>query len=285
MKKAACLAAITLVALSTTAVAAQQPQPGSGYGDRPPDRSDHSGRSDGSGRADRPGGSDAGPPDYFSLGIAAAAGRPEFQDSDFIVNAFPFLGFRQGRFYSNQAGIGFALYDKNRFRLSIGAEVGVSEINRNDVDALDDMDRLDLPIYAGVSLDVPVDGFMLAGSIQREVGLAGDGWRAIGSISRAFTINRAITLAPSVSFQWLDDRTTNYLYGVGLREIVPGRSFYKTDDSIKATASITGVFRLNDKFTLIGSSGVTRHSDEIVASPIVDRRTIFSTFLALGYNF
>lgn len=232
-----------------------------------------------------PQGRPAGPPDYFSLGIAAGAGTPEFTGSDFIVNAFPFIGFKQGRFFSNQAGVGYAIYQRKGLRLSALTEFGVQELNRNDVDALDDMENLDLPLYAGLSLDIPLNGFVLTGTAQREVGFAGDGWRAITSISRPVQVNRRLTLSPAISLQWQDDKITSYLYGVSDRDVLPDRSLYDADDSFKVSAGVTGIYRLGQKFTLVGSTGVIWHSNEIVNSPIVDERTIFSTFLAIGYNF
>ncbi len=237
------------------------------------------------GSADGQGGRPAGPPDYFSLGIAAGMGRPEFVDSNIVVNPFPFIGFRQGRFFSNQAGIGYEIYKNKGFRISALAEAGVQELNRNMVDALDDMEGLDLPVYAGLSVDIPVSRFVLTGTVQREVGLASDGWRAIGSLSRPFMVNRKLILTPSVSVQWSDDNITNYIYGVSSAEALTNRSPYQADDSFKATGSLTGVYRLSEKFTLVGSTGLTWHDDEIVDSPIVDQRMIFSTFLAIGYNF
>lgn len=227
----------------------------------------------------------AGPPDYFSLGAAAGAGRTEFRDSEFIINAFPFIGFKQGRFFSNQAGVGFELFARDGYRLSVLTEVAFQETNRNDVDSLDDLESLDLPLYGGLSLDVPVSSFILTGTVQRELGLASEGWRAIASISRPFNLNSKVTLAPSISAQWSDDRLTNYLYGVSPSDALPDRSIYEAGNSFKATASLTAIVRLSEKFTLIGSSGLIVHDDEIVDSPIVDQRTIFSTFLAVGYNF
>lgn len=224
-------------------------------------------------------------PDFFSAGVAAGAGWTEFVDSDIVINPFPFVAFKQGRFYSNQAGVGFELYKNKGFRISAVTEVAFQETNRNQVDSLDDMESLDIPLYAGVSVDVPLDRFVLTGTVQRELGLASEGWRAMGSISRPIFVNRKLQLSPSFTFQWQDDRVTDYLYGVSTRDVLPTRALFEADDSFKLSGSLTGIYRLSDKFTLVGSSGLTWHNDDIVDSPIVDRRTVFSTFLAIGYNF
>lgn len=224
-------------------------------------------------------------PDFFSLGVAAGAGWTEYVDSDIVINPFPFVAFRQGRFYSNQAGVGFEIYKNKGFRFSAVTEVAFQETNRNQVSSLDDMQSLDIPLYAGLSVDVPLDRFVFTGTVQREVGLASEGWRASGSIARPIFVNRKLQLSPSVTFQWLDDRVTDYLYGVSARDVLPARARYEADNSFKLSGSLTGIYRLSDKFTLVGSSGLTWNNDEIVNSPIVDRRTVFSTFFAIGYNF
>ena len=227
----------------------------------------------------------SGQPDYFSLGVAAGAGTPEFIDSGFQLNPFPFVGFKSGRFYSDQAGLGYQLYADGGFRVSAIARFAVQDLNRNNVDALDDMESLNLPLYTGISVDLPIDTFTLTTSIRKEIGIASGGWRATGAISRSFPINRKLLLSPSVAIEWNDATSTNYIYGVSSADALPTRPEYRVGDSFKTSGSLSGIYRISPKFTLIGSAGITWHSDEIVDSPIVDNQTIFSSFIALGYNF
>jgi len=227
----------------------------------------------------------AGPPDFFAVGAAASSGQVEFRGGTFQINAFPFINFKKGRFYSNQAGVGYEAYKNDTYRLSVVTEVGVNEQNRNDVDALDDMQNLGLPIYGGLSLDVNVVDFVLTGTIQRELGFASEGWRAFAAISLPYNVSRKLTVSPSITVQWSDSRLTNYLYGVAANDVQPGRTAYETGDSFQGNAGVTGVYRLSNKVTLIGSGGMNWYGDSIVDSPIVDRRTALSMFLAVGYAF
>ena len=226
-----------------------------------------------------------GQPDYFSLGAAIGAGTPEFVDGGFQVNPFPFVGFKWGRLYSNQAGLGYELYSEGRLRLSAVATFAVQDLNRNNVDALDDLESLNLPLFVGASIDLPIDTVLLTGSIQKEIGIASGGWRATGALSRTYPVSRQLLLTPSISVEWNDRTGTNYLYGVSAAEASSFRSLYRAGDSFKASGSLTGIYRLSPKFTLVGSTGLTWHSDEIFDSPLVDKRLIFSTFFALAYNF
>ncbi len=178
-----------------------------------------------------------GPPNFFAIGAAASAGQVEFEGGSFQINAFPFINFRQGRFYSNQAGLGYEVIKDDRYRLSFVAEVGINEQNRNDVGRLNDMENLGLPIYGGVALDVDVSDIVLTGTVQRELGFASEGWRATAAISRPFSINRKLSLAPSVTLQWSDDKLTNYLYGVSLANQRAGRAFYRAGDRLAGQGS------------------------------------------------
>jgi len=227
----------------------------------------------------------AGPAGFFALGAAASGGQVEFRGGTFQINAFPFINFKKGRFYSNQAGIGYEAFKNDTYRLSVVTEVGVNEQNRNDVDPLNDMENLGLPIYGGLSLDVNVADFVLTGTIQRELGFASEGWRAFAAVSLPYKVSEKLTVSPSITVQWSDSRLTNYLYGVRADDIQPNRSLYETGDSFHGNAGVTGVYRLSNKVTLIGSGGMNWYGDSIVDSPIVDRRTAFSMFLAVGYAF
>lgn len=230
-------------------------------------------------------GKPTGPPDFFAIGAAASGGQVEFRGGSFQVNPFPFINFRQGRFYSNQAGIGFEAYKDDTYRLSLVTEVGVNEQNRNEVDELANMERLNLPIYGGVSLEISVTDFVLTATAQRELGFASEGWRAFAGISRPYSINRKLSLSPSITLQWSDNTLTNYLYGVRPSNAQPGRSTYEAGNSLQGNAALTGVYRLSNKVTLIGSTSLTMYGDEIFESPIVNRRAVFSSFVAIGYSF
>ena len=257
-----CLTLISTILLSTACIAQPSEQPASGAVSRA-----------------------GGQPDFFSVGAAVGLGTPEFEGAGFQLNPFPFAAFKWGKLYSDQTGVGYQLYRKGKFRVSALARFAVQDLNRNNVDALDDMESLNLPVYAGISIDLPIDTFLLTTSIQREIGLASEGWRATASLGRPFMVNRQFFLTPSVGVEWNDARGTNYLYEVTASEARPNRPVYEASDSFKLSGSVTGLYRLNDKFTIVGSSGVTWHDDEIFNSPIVDKRAIFSTFLAIGYSF
>jgi outer membrane scaffolding protein for murein synthesis (MipA/OmpV family) len=233
----------------------------------------------------RPSGRPSSPPDFFAVGVAASGGQVEFRGGSFQVNPFPFINFRQGRLYSNQAGVGYEVLKSDKYRLSLVTEVGVNEQNRNQVDELNDMDNLDLPIYGGASLEVNVSDFVLTGTVQRELGFASQGWRAFAGVSRPYNINRKLSLSPSITLQWSDSTLTNYLYGVQSENALRSRPVYDTGSSLQGNTALTAVYRLSSKVTLIGSTSMTLYGNSIADSPIVDRRTILSSFVAIGYAF
>jgi outer membrane scaffolding protein for murein synthesis (MipA/OmpV family) len=231
-------------------------------------------------------GAPSGPPrDFFSLGAGAGINDLEFTGGNLNTNIIPFINFRKGRFHSQQAGLGFDLISKPSYRLALVAEVGVNGLNRNRVDALDDMESLDLPIYTGLLLEVPMGSFTITGKAQREVGLADDGWRLSGSIARPFRINSKLSLSPSIGIDWQDAQSTNYVYGVPLESVTASRSSYTASDSFKVNAGVASIYRLNDKWTIVGAFGATWYGDEIYDSPIVDQRVTLGSFFALGYSF
>lgn len=234
---------------------------------------------------ERPSGRPSSPPDFFAVGVAASGGQVEFRGGSFQVNPFPFINFRQGRLYSNQAGVGYELLKSDNYRLSLVTEVGVNEQNRNQVDELNDMDNLDLPIYGGASLEVNVSDFVLTGTVQRELGFASQGWRAFAGVSRPYNINRKLSLSPSITLQWSDSTLTNYLYEVQAENAQPSRAIYDAGSSMQGNTALTAVYRLSNKITLIGSTSLTLYGNSIADSPIVDRRTVLSSFVAIGYAF
>lgn len=225
------------------------------------------------------------PRDFFSLGVASSINDLEFSGGRLNANVFPFLSFRAGRFYSEQAGIGFELVSRSSFRAALVAEVGVDGLNRNNVDALADMENLDLPIYTGLLLEAPVGKFNITSKIQREIGLASGGWRLTGAISRPLRVTNKLSMSPSLGFEWQDSKSTNYLYGVPVENVTSLRAAYRASDSLKVNAGVSGVYRLNNKWTLIANMGATWYDGSIYNSPIVDERVTFGSFIALGYNF
>lgn len=226
-----------------------------------------------------------GPPDFIAVGGAVSAGSLIYSGGGFQANPFPIIAFKKGRFFSNRAGVGFELFESNGFRLSALTELAIDERNRNDVGALNDLPSVNIPLYGGLSLDAPIGAVVATATVQRELGLASEGWRAIGLLSYPMRYGRELTLTPSVAFQWSNDRLTNYLFGVDAASATPGRPPYDTGSSFKATLGATATYQLTDRFILIASVSSIWHSDAIVDSPIVNERLAFGSFLSLAYSF
>lgn len=91
-------------------------------------------------------------------------------------------------------------------------------------------------------------------------------------------------LIPAIEFIYQSDAYTDYYYGVGLCEALPGRPVYDPGKVLNMRLKLGWGYALTDRWLLSGRIGIEQLDDEITDSPLVDREQIWSATLGLAYN-
>lgn len=97
--------------------------------------------------------------------------------------------------------------------------------------------------------------------------------------------NREAVLIPGVNLEWESARLADYYYGVRPEEATPGRSAYAGRNTINIGAYLTGLYRINRSWALLGQINTKRIGAGIEQSPIVSSRYATGGFFGGAWFF
>jgi outer membrane protein len=100
-------------------------------------------------------------------------------------------------------------------------------------------------------------------------------------LERQFPIGERFMLTPSATAIWLDDKYTNYYYGVRDTESRPGRPTYAPGSTVNGEFSLRADYFLDQRQAVFAQLGYTAFGSGIKDSPLTGRSG--ETMLFVGY--
>lgn len=94
-----------------------------------------------------------------------------------------------------------------------------------------------------------------------------------------------LQLQPQISVSARDANLNNYYYGVRSSEATAARPAYEPGAGVNAELGMSAVYRLSERWRVIGGVSAKRWSSGVRASPIVEDRIQMSGLLGLAYDF
>jgi outer membrane protein len=107
------------------------------------------------------------------------------------------------------------------------------------------------------------------------------GRRVSIGLERQFPIGERFMITPSATAIWLDEKYTNYYYGVRTTEARAGRPAYAADSTMNTEFSLRADYFIDQRQAVFAQLGYTALGSEIKDSPLTDRSS--ETMLFVGY--
>jgi outer membrane protein len=90
---------------------------------------------------------------------------------------------------------------------------------------------------------------------------------------------------PYVTLAWRDAKLNDYYYGVRPEEATADRPAYSPGSGLNLEIGALAAYRLTERWQVLAGAGVTRWSNGVSESPVVDNGTQFYWMLGLMYGF
>ena len=94
-----------------------------------------------------------------------------------------------------------------------------------------------------------------------------------------------LQLQPQIAIAARDANLNNYYYGVRPSEATAARPAYEPGSGVNAELGLSAVYRLSDRWRVIGGVSARRWASGVRASPIVEDRVQLSGLLGVAYDF
>lgn len=111
------------------------------------------------------------------------------------------------------------------------------------------------------------------------------GQRLSLGMERSFGVGQHLMFTPSVTFTWLDEKYTDYYYGVRAAEARPNRAAYAPQGTANATLGLRVDYMFTEHQAVFGSLELNGLGREITRSPLVDRSLEPKLLLTYLYRF
>lgn len=230
----------------------------------------------------------------FSAGLGVIVNSKPYKGFDEDVFLIPLIMYKKGNFYSRGRNIGYTFTEGDmalasrdlHWSLDAIAEVRFDGYDSDDAYALNGMDDRDWTIEAGLSTRIEdkdlgfVEFDWLMDILSRH-----EGHRLRLTYGKAFTINKKLTLTPTVGFTWQSSDLVDYYYGVRSNETRADRPAYSADSTVNWFTALQSMYRLDEHWSLFSLFGWEFLGGEIKDSPIVDDDSTLSGIFGVLYTF
>jgi MipA family protein len=125
----------------------------------------------------------------------------------------------------------------------------------------------------------------ISSALYHDIGHVSEGSAATLRLSHNFWFERTFRLTPSIGTEWQSEKLVGYYYGVRPSEARAGRPAYQGRETVNVSAGLTGLFRVNRSWSLLGGFYATNLGSGIEDSPIVKKNMTTLGFFGVGMVF
>ena len=221
-----------------------------------------------------------------SIGAMGVYSQSLYKDTDNQTKVLPAFSYEGERAYIKLPEVGYHLIPKASYQsLSVGLRYQPSSFEPDESDdshiqLMDDRDDSTMAVvnyrWGPVSL-----------KMAQDISGVHDGY--FGQVSLGYPIQTPLwQLIPSVSYRYLSDKMSDYLFGVSAADASRtggSISAYDAPSTTELSVGIRAIYPISPNTSFMLNVKHTEYDEEIKQSPIVTENKINSITAALLYNF
>lgn len=229
-----------------------------------------------------------------SIGLGYGVTTPIYHNdkNDYVL---PIVDIEYDKFFIKGGStyglsLGYKILEEDNYVLSLyGMPFGGYEVKNSDMKSgYKGIDDRDTHLMGGVELTYYPGIYNLQTSVSAEYGEEGGHFNL--RVSRPYQLTSKLTVVPSINYVYYDSNFVDYYFGIDSNEVgKPGgekiTNTYSPEGAHRFGVGLLGNYRVNDTISLMGFTGVTKLSDEIADSPIVDNKVIYIFGTGIIYTF
>ena len=215
-----------------------------------------------------------------TAGVSASTGQSAYPGDESGIGFSPWVSLRWGPVYFRGRSLGAYVHKGDDWTVRTGVSLDTRDTDRGGSSRVSDMAELDRAVLGEVDVSHDADwgapGFSFAADVSGSHG----GYLAGVSYGYPFEIGPA-RVKPKVGLEWRSADVNRYYYGVGARDVRPGRPLHEPDGGVNFELGVTVTYPISRRHTLQVRASTVFLSPEISRSPIVARDRLAK--LGVGY--
>lgn len=221
----------------------------------------------------------------WSFGVAALTQNQVYRGADSEFRVFPLLQYEGERFSIRGVTVGYRVFRNESSQLALTLRPDFDGFESDDSKFLAGMKEREMTALAGVEASHRIGIINISASLAQDILDRHGGYEAEIGLGTRLPLRGKVWLMPGIGLKWLSSDKANYIYGVNIDEVIPGRAFYQPGSVNIATASLGISYEMSENWQTFVMVSVDRLESSISDSPIVDGSTQNSVLGTLTYRF
>lgn len=227
-------------------------------------------------------------PDQTTVGFGVVTFEAPYEGYKDDVAAHLYVQHKSGNFSVDERGLNYRVLgdDQSDFALHLTLTSTGMGYEAGDADVLAGMADRDTSLDIGISADYQLGMGQLRSTLVQDVIDAHDGYVAGLYYQLPYKVGNGIVFTPAAGVSYASKEYVNYYFGVENSEATAKRSAYSSDSG--ALNGFIG-YRLDlpikGDWSLIHEAHYAKLGGEISDSSLVDRDSVWTASLAVGYTF
>lgn len=222
----------------------------------------------------------------YSLGLGVITSTRPYQGIGTKTLVVPMVSWQSKNFYFRGIEIGYRLIKKQHVDFFVFLSPRLMGYEKNPSSQMVGMHQRRMSADMGLKgvWHTPFSGVDVTAQITQDMLNVYQGQEMSLAISY-FLRHKKFRLIPQIGVKWQSSSMTQYYYGVSWNEVNIQRNAYQPQYAMNYFADIKYHIDVFKDWTITASLALERLDDEIVDSPIVERRTVVSSMLGLMKKF
>lgn len=221
----------------------------------------------------------------WGAGVMALLSSNPYRGGDTVARILPMLTYIGEKLYVTGPRAGYNLFKHSIVSVNAFAEFKFAGDAFEDENFLEGMEKRRDTVMLGADASLRLKRrWRLEANASTDILDRHNGQEANLSVSRMFRFD-TFSLSPGAGIVWRSSQYNEYYYGVREEEATAERPAYDPGQSVDGFLKLSARYQFNDQWSVIGVGRVEFLSDEIVDSPIIDKKTVNTMFVGLNYAF
>ena len=198
---------------------------------------------------------------------------------------FPFISYKNGNFAIEGAEISYQIADSGDFALRSHIKPGFDflDASKSSDQQIQKLADRKISVLAGFTLSAQQTFGVISLSVNGDVSGTSKGMVIEGGISKPFPLTEKLTFVPSLSVVAMNSQYSDYYFG--LEKDFGSLHQYSTGSSTRLNATSTFLYKHSAKLNFLASISMSRMSDAIASSPIVESPNSHAVIVGVQYAF
>ena len=215
---------------------------------------------------------------------------PKYEGSEnSISRTIPFINFKYKKLSFNPvSGIKINFFNNENWLLNYGVGLNLGRDPKQD-NNLSGLNKINWTLEPKLEAKYKSKYYSVSSELAYDIFQKGHkGFYIKSSLGSGFPfIGLNTFIIPSISFTFANNTYLNNYFGIDNNEnSSSGYSIYNLSDGIKdISANVIGIYKINDKLSLIANLSYKKLIGQVAKSPIIFKDNNITTILTLNYNY